>query len=207
MYPTLLLGAAALFSSATLAARLLDTDAVLHQPYASVSSDAFLVRRQDDNSTSDDDHDGGTTPIGLNPDGSFNASTWTAETHAACQSTLSSLRRSPNPAGSSVCFNLPSLNTDSGVFEADLRLYRVFPPSGRWEGISAADIQVLVSFPSAEVDKVTEEDLMGMGLSGDVYGLQKRQQQQEPDAKPELMQSYILVGKIKPDQMKANMSM
>lgn len=204
MYPTtLVLGAAALLlSSTTLASQLLDADAVLYQPYAAVSSDAFLVRRQDDNGT-----DGTTTTpeVGLNPDGSFNASAWTALTHAACVSTLASLRRSPNPAGSSVCFNLPSLDTNTGVFEADLRLYRVFPPTGAWEGVRAEDIDVSVGFPSAMVDEIREEDLRGMGLVGSVQDLRRRQQ--PPSGEPELMQAYLLVGQIKPDQMKTNMSM
>jgi hypothetical protein len=200
MYPTFVLGAAALLSSTTLASQLLDADAVLYQPYAAVSSDAFLVRRQDDNGT-----DATTPGVGLNPAGSFNASAWTALTHAACQSTLASLRRSPNPAGSSVCFNLPSLDTNTGVFEADLRLYRVFPPTGAWEGVRAEDVDVSVGFPSAMVDEIREEDLLGMGLVGSVQDLQKRQQQ--PSGQPELMQAYLLVGQIKPDQMKTNMSM
>lgn len=207
MHSTIVFGAAAaaLLSSTGLASQLLDADAVLYQPYAAVSSDAFLVRRQDDNSSSgEEEMEGENTAIGLGPDGSFNASTWTAETHAACQSTLSSLRRSPNPAGSSVCFNLPSLDTKTGVFEADLRLYRVFPPSGAWEGVASEDVDVSVGFPSAMVDSIREEDLQGMGLVGEVKGMTKRQ---SPLNEPELMQAYLLVGQIKQDRMKPNMSM
>lgn len=200
MQLTHILGASAALLTTAHAQELLSTDAVLFQPYAVVSSDAFLIRRQEEQDEDEDD----STPIGLNADGSFNASTWTAETHAACQSTLSSLRRSPNPAGSSVCFNLPSLDTETGVFEADLRLYRVFPPSGRWEGVASEDIDVSVGFPSAQVDEIAEEDLRGMGLAGNVRGMEKRQQ---ADDMPELMQAYLLVGRIKEDQMKPNMSM
>lgn len=197
MHSSLLLTATTLLSAtAVLTTQILNAEDVLSRSYASISTDAFLVRRQDDPSSGGEDNVGG---------GLFNATTWTADTHAACQSTLSSLRRSPNPSGSSVCFNLPSLDTATGVFEADLRLYRVFPPSGPWEGVEPQDVDVGVAFPSAMVTAITEEDVKGMGLVGQVRGLERRQSQS--DGEPELMQAYLLVGQIKEDQMRENMSM
>lgn len=197
MHAMIILSGTALLASTVLSSNILSADAVLHQPYASISSDSFLTRRQQDDSENSL----------LNEDGSFNATAWTQATHAACQSTLASLRRSPNPSGASVCFNLPSLDTATGVFEADLRLYRVFPPSGAWAGVEPGDVDVGVGFPSAQVTSITEEDVKGMGLVGEVQGLSKRQSDGGREDLPELMQAYLLVGQIKQDQMQENMSM
>ena len=201
-----LLGASFSRSTTVLASQILNADSVLSQSYVAISSDAFLVRRQDEGAPSGSNDDESDGPLGLNLDGSFNASSWTNVTHAACQTTLSSLRRSPNPSGSSVCFNLPSLDASTGIFEADLRLYRVFPPSGPWEGVEPGDINVGVAFPNAEVDSIKEEDIQGMGLVGTVRGLVRRQGEGEK-ARPELIQSYMLVGRIKQDKMRPDMSM
>jgi hypothetical protein len=201
----MLSGTALLTASGVLTSNILSADAVLHQPYVSIVSDIYLTRRQQQDGSNDSDNE--EIPL-LNEDGSFNSTAWGQATHTACQSTLASLHRSPNPSGASVCFNLPSLDADTGVFEADLRLYRVFPPSGAWAGVDQEDIDVGVGFPSAQVTSITEEDVKGMGLVGDVRDLDKRQSRNESQADlPELMQAYLLVGQIKQDQMQENLSM
>ena len=51
----------------------------------------------------------------------------------ACDKALTSLNGvASNPSGIAVCYNVLMLNTSTGVFQADVRLYRIAPPSGDW---------------------------------------------------------------------------
>ena len=51
----------------------------------------------------------------------------------ACMKALTSLNGvASNPSGIAVCYNVLMLNATSGVFQADVRLYKVAPPIGDW---------------------------------------------------------------------------
>ena len=51
----------------------------------------------------------------------------------ACMKALTSLNGvASNPSGIAVCYNVLMLNATSGVFQADVRLYKVAPPTGDW---------------------------------------------------------------------------
>ena len=51
----------------------------------------------------------------------------------ACMKALTSLNGiSSNPSGIAVCYNVLMLNATSGVFQADVRLYKVASPTGDW---------------------------------------------------------------------------
>lgn len=198
MHSTRLLGITALLG-ASIAESLLGPDDVLHRSYESlgVHNDRFLARR---------DFVGNTTSSEanfLNADGTFNLTEWSTNTDLACKSTLRSLPQRSNPSGTSVCFNLPSLDTATGIFEADLRLYRVFAPSGAWAGVDPKAIDVAVEFPNAQVSAVQDvtKDLRGIGLVGSIS---KRQAVQE---EPSLLQEYFLVGQISEAKMTTNMSL
>ena len=51
----------------------------------------------------------------------------------ACDKALSALNGvASNPSGIAVCYNVLMLNTTTGLFQADVRLYKVAPPTGDW---------------------------------------------------------------------------
>ena len=52
----------------------------------------------------------------------------------ACFKALTALNGvASNPSGIAVCYNVLMLNDTTGVFQADVRLYRIAPPTGDWE--------------------------------------------------------------------------
>jgi hypothetical protein len=67
----------------------------------------------------------------------------------ACGAALGDIKSVSNDAGLLACYNIPFLNTNTGVFEADLRLYQLSPPRGDFVGIKSTDINVQLSYPNA----------------------------------------------------------
>ncbi|KAF4125471.1 hypothetical protein GMORB2_4311 [Geosmithia morbida] len=132
----------------------------------------------------------------------INMTEWSANTKAACQSTLGSLPRVASPSGMAICLNLLSLDTRNGIFEADVGLYRASAARDAWVGVLAQDTDVNVNFANAQVTSVSEDQVSGMGLVGG-----KSLNARQADDEPALLQSYMLIGQINEDQMKDNMTM
>ncbi|KAL0944919.1 uncharacterized protein CTRU02_202806 [Colletotrichum truncatum] len=150
--------------------------------------------------------------VKLNADGSINMTAWEAETSAACTAALSHLDAASNPSGTCICYNLPSLDTKTGVFEADLRLFKVSEPSGAFSGIPPQNIQVGLSFNGASVSPVSasrignarrDNNNMARDMTFEVSwgGLEKRV------VTPQALQTYLFVGQIDQTRMVAPMSM
>jgi hypothetical protein len=138
----------------------------------------------------------------LNPDGSLNMTAWDEETSIACTEALSHLELASNPSGTCICYNLPSLDTSTGVFEADLRLYKVSEPSGAFDGIPPQNIQVGLAYKGASVSPVSASRIGGRSLSqGTEFPIQRRA------VTPELLQAYLFVGQIDATRMQPEMSM
>ena len=194
--PTIALALASLLAAPVLTTKtILTSGDVLSRPYASIVADASLSRRQDEPSSDQQ--------ALLNPDGTLNMTAFSAATNDACRSALAGMPRASNPSGMSICFNLPSLNTQDGVFEADLRLYRVSQPRAAWTQVDVKQIDVNVGFPNAQVSSVTEDDFSGVGMVGE---LAVRQEDNQADL-PQLLQAYLLVGQINKSKMSQNNSM
>lgn len=201
---------AALFAASACASHVLSNDAlllrsedVLYRPYAAVMTTGRLSRRQADD-VSDvtvTDSTNTTGAVTLNADGSLNVTAWDEATNNACQKSLGTLRQSSNPSGTCVCYNLPSLDTETGVFEADLRLYKVSEPRGPFSGIAPEDVMVGLEYNGASVTPITADDMAGAG-NGNVSDITRRD-----GGKPELMQSYLFVGQIDKDKMSENLTM
>lgn len=196
---------ACLLAATTGATRQLLATDVLHTPYTALVSEApLLFRRQDDGGGGDGSNS--TDPL-ANPDGTLNMTAWNEATDTACRSQLASLPRGPsNPSGHSICFNLPSLDATRGIFEADLRLYRVADPRGDFVDMDSEQVDVGVSFAAADVDRINETTVMGVGMVGEIADLLKRQSLGDPED-IELMQSYLIIGKIREDKMSDDMNM
>ncbi|KAF7560646.1 hypothetical protein G7046_g3521 [Stylonectria norvegica] len=194
--------AATLLAASTSASTILTSKAlflrsedILIRPYASLP---HLSRRQD----SLDDPTTNTSTAELTHDGTLNVTTWDTTTNAACMAALSNLLQSSNPSGTCICYNLPSLDAETGVFEADLRLFKVSEPRGAFADIAAEDIMVGLSYSGASVHPVKPDEMANMGMVGNVSTVKKR-----AEGGPELLQAYMFVGKIDGANMTNTMTM
>ena len=169
---------------------------VLTRRYIDVTTGHHLVRRQRQQFES---------TVTLNKDGTIDMQAWDEETESACQESLKRLMIASNPSGVCICYNLPSLDTASGVFEADLRVYRFNEPSGDFQGIAPEDIEVGLMYNGASVSPVDPEDMPSLQQAN-----RKRQEvngggDNAPDLP--LLQQYLLVGEINDDRLSDDMTM
>ncbi|KAM3500401.1 hypothetical protein MY10362_006439 [Beauveria mimosiformis] len=194
---------------------LVRAEDVLSTPYLSLTPKPVLRRRQQQPQAGDaSDNNNATTRndgIQLQPDGSLNLTAWNQDTDAACVDALRAITRATNPSGNCICYNLPSLDARTGVFEAELRLYKVSEPRDSWAGIAPAGIKVSVSYTGASAGPVRPAALTGKGMQGaaksvvsrsDDGGLESRE-----DHNPQLLHAYMLVGQIDEKGMLDQMSM
>jgi hypothetical protein len=138
----------------------------------------------------------------------INVTQWDADTMAACTNTLEALNGvASNPSGMAVCYNLPFLDNTTGVFQADLRLFTISPPTGAFANISSANVQVGLSYIGATVSAVKastlarrEDRISLISWPRSEDGMEKRQA-----SLPTMAQSYAFVGQINADLLKANM--
>lgn len=192
---------AALFATAALTQNVLRTEDVLSTPYASILGfdDTMEVARGLSSRTTTNSSI--PSDVHLLPDGSLDFTAWNNITSAACQARLSQIIRTSNPSGDCICYNLPMLNVDTGMFEADLRLYRVSDPRDSFVGVPPSGIQVGVSYKGASVSPMKP---VTSGSSSPAVNITKRS---DGSSTPTLLQSYMLVGQIDKDQMQNNLSM
>ena len=138
--------------------------------------------------------------------GAVNVSQWDMQTQAACTASLQALGGvASNPSGMAVCYNLPFLDNSTGVFQADLRLYTVSPPTGDFANIATQNVQVGLAYNGATVSAVNSSSLKAraaddISLISWPRGMNKRQM-----AMPTIAQSYAFVGQINKNLLTANM--
>ena len=97
-------------------------------------------------------------------------SKWTTETVALCAAALNATKPS-NPSGVAACWNIPVLLRESGVFVADLRMFRVGDASGAWANANIDTYNVSVEYQgSAAIQsrKLTAKELVAAdeGMKG-----------------------------------------
>lgn len=76
---------------------------------------------------------------------------WATETTQKCISALANITAASNPAGIVVCYNLPFLDADTGVFAADLRMYQVSARDPEWQNVN--DISMSLEYEAAQVEQ------------------------------------------------------
>jgi hypothetical protein len=181
---------------------ILRTDDVLSTPYASLLGfdDTMAVAR--DLSSKATTNSSIPSDVHLLPDGSLDFTAWNNITNAACQAHLSAISRTSNPSGDCICYNLPMLNVNTGMFEADLRLYRVSDPRDDFVGVPPSGIQVGVVYSGASVSPM--KPVTSGSSSSPPVNITKRS---DGSNAPTLLQAYMLVGQIDKDQMQNNLSM
>ncbi|KAI3540152.1 hypothetical protein CABS01_14214 [Colletotrichum abscissum] len=212
MYWKVVVTTAALASRACAQIRPLSMDSaievravdVLERSYEDVAN-RYIEKRQ--SSMVDAEWVSRATEVTLNNDGTINMTAWEQETSAKCTDALSHLDQASNPSGTCICYNLPSLNAQTGVFEADLRLFKVSEPNNAFAGIPPQNIQVGLSFNGASVSPVSASKIGSSTAKRDLSfevpwtGLQKRV------VTPQALQTYLFVGQIDQSRMVAPMSM
>ena len=68
----------------------------------------------------------------------------------ACMKALSALNgQASNPSGMAVCYNMLSWDNSTGVFQADLKLYKISDGSGDWAMVQQQGISIGVTYPNA----------------------------------------------------------
>jgi hypothetical protein len=141
----------------------------------------------------------------------FNSTAWNNLTESLCQKQLSTLNgQATNPSGMAVCYNLPFLDNTTGVFQADLRMYRISPPTGDWTGVDSGQVNVGLSYigatVSATMDGLSKRDF-GMALSWPaIKRMIKRQAASNSgSATPEELQIFNYVGQVNKNLMRPNM--
>ena len=171
---------------------------VLRTPYSDIIAEAtMLVRRQDGTSKASE-------AVQLNPNGTLNMPTWDATTDAACVKALTQINQSTNPSGNCVCYNLPVLDDSTGVFEADLRLYRVSAPRDAFASVKQEDVRVSVEYNGASVSTLSGNGTSASKSAGKrAAGLSIR----ADTSNPKLLQTYMFVGQVDKSRLKENMSM
>jgi len=102
----------------------------------------------------------------------------------ACTSVLSNITTVTNEAGMAACYNILFLNNETGVFEADLRLYQISQPSGKFAGIQSSDFHPQANYPDATSTTVNSKMKRDDGAAT-----------QSNNAVMELQQ-YTLVGQV-----------
>ncbi|KAL8780530.1 MAG: hypothetical protein Q9213_006426 [Squamulea squamosa] len=77
---------------------------------------------------------------------------WNKQTASACIRSLDALNgQASNPTGLAACYNIQSFNSSTGVFEADLQLYRIAAATGNWASLMTQAVNVGMSYSDATV--------------------------------------------------------
>ncbi|KAG6041303.1 hypothetical protein E4U41_005131 [Claviceps citrina] len=190
---------------------LLRADDVLRRPYAAILQNAdntspsasapVLTRRV----TAVDD------AAAVSKNGTLDMAAWNAATDAACTKTLSLLPRSSNPSGNCICYNLPSLDLETGLFEADLRLYRISDPRADFAGIVPGSVKVALQYHGASVTPVSGTELVDAmklivnGKNQTRRGVMARRDGTATSS-PRLVQTYMFVGHVEAEKLAQNMT-
>lgn len=145
----------------------------------------------------------------LNPDGSLNFTAWEVQVSAACTLALSKLQIASNPSGTCICYNIPTLDTTTGAFEADLRLFKISDPTGDFVGIPPQNIQVALSYQNASASPVQASSLNSRSLVLEpLWPMNDRRELIERDSSSlQLLQSYLFVGQIDSNSLTPSMTM
>ncbi|PVI01839.1 hypothetical protein DM02DRAFT_333890 [Periconia macrospinosa] len=118
-----------------------------HEMRRDVKFAATLTRRQNANAPQSSPASGDASMIDL--------AKWEQQTKSACERQLMSLNgQASNPSGIAVCYNLPFLDNQTGIFQAELRMYNVSAPIAPWTGIQAADVSMTLSYLGATVQSM-----------------------------------------------------
>ncbi|RDW69317.1 hypothetical protein BP6252_08337 [Coleophoma cylindrospora] len=136
----------------------------------------------------------------------MNVSEWDTETQAACTSALALMNGTSNPSGMAACYNIPSLDSTTGVFEADLRLYMLQAPNGDFANIPTDSVMVGLNYAGATVSAVNMAQLQRRGDTSLISWPRDEQGNLKRAVEPVQSQVYTFVGQINKAQLTTGMS-
>lgn len=146
-----------------------------------------------------------TTPSIKSP--TLDSANWNSQTKAACEAALRNLNgKASNPAGVAVCYNLPGLDSSTGAFQVDLRLYRVAAPAQGWKAVFDQTVSVALYYPGATVAS-QDTDKWRRDVRPAVWDPVKSVKavdlgRRTNDANlPQILQAFHLIGQINADMM------
>ncbi|KAI9749867.1 MAG: hypothetical protein M1815_002220 [Lichina confinis] len=144
------------------------------RPWLATAQASRIRRRQEAPSLSAD-APAPTTTIATSNGTDVDPQAWDAETEAACDKVVRELNgQAVSQFGVAVCYNLPSFDSATGAFTADLRLYRVAPAQGAWADIDDDDVMIGLSYTGASVSDSNGVRKRDVGSAS----IQKRQEQE-----------------------------
>ncbi|MCJ1223719.1 hypothetical protein MMC12_000362 [Toensbergia leucococca] len=77
---------------------------------------------------------------------------WDNRTETACMHALAQMNgTAPNPSGVAACYNVAHFDNSSGVFQADLRIYRISAPVEDWVTLESVQISVGIAYSGAAI--------------------------------------------------------
>ena len=95
------------------------------------------------------------------PPANLNDPTTNMTIATACLNALSDITHVSNAAGWAACYNILYLNNQTGIFEADLRLYQVSQPSGTFAGVQSSNIHLALKYPEAAISATSQQAKRG----------------------------------------------
>ena len=115
---------------------------------------------------------------------------WEEATNNACSSRLAKpIGLAVNPSGILPCYNVRTLNSYTGVFSAELRLYRLTPASGDWAQLRNDGVTIGMAYQDATVTR--------QGTVGKRDVTESRQHYRRADtAAPQLLQTLPFLGQV-----------
>ncbi len=182
------LGAKDAFDTLRLLHRRVDSlDDMVHRKADEMTAIHHLVARMPESAPAASTQSAAANLTGSDPS-SIDQGQLDATISAACNTALGPIKSVQNEAGLLGCYNIPFLNTNTGVFEADLRLYQLSQPSGAFAAVKSTEISVQLSYPNAAFSTLPQSTPSA-----------KRDLHLEPRQNPESMnelQNFLFVGQV-----------
>lgn len=116
----------------------------------------------------------------------------------ACLKALDAMNgQASNPSGIAVCYNVMQMDNTTGVFMADLRLYKIAAPTGNWATLDMKKVSTSLTYLGADVSQAQltttkRDELQPPDATGE--GIEKR-----AAAPPRSLQHTIFIGKAHAD--------
>lgn len=122
---------------------------------------------------------------------------WNNQTNMACMQTLIALNGSAsNSAGLAACYNVRTFDNITGVFQVDLRLYRICAAAGDWATLKTQAVNVGLSYAGASV---AAGSMSKVKRNGQVLSWPSIKR--DTTVAPHMLEDLTFVGKIHDDQM------
>lgn len=131
---------------------------------------------------------------------------WDRTTEAACLKGFHDHGdTTSSPSGIAACYNIKYFDDTTGVFQADLRLYRISPATGDWAKIRSDGVSIKLSCKGASI----ATGKMQMGKRDDRSETWSQVQKlrvfrRSTPSSPKMLQQMDFYGEIREDLMKPN---